>query len=83
MQSVARSTLSKRAVLAPEVYSLAELCGLLKVSYTTGHVLAQAGTLPVTPIRIGRQYLFPKAEVHKLLGMSEQSDRDADSDNAA
>ncbi len=77
MQSVARSTLSKRAVLAPEVYSLAELCGLLKVSYTTGHMLAQAGTLPVKPIRIGRQYLFPKSEVNKLLGIAEPSDRDA------
>ncbi len=77
MQAVAHSTISKRSVLAPEVYSLAELCGLLKISYTTGHMLAQAGSLPVTPIRIGRQYLFPKAEVHKLLGMSEPSGRDA------
>ena len=77
METVAHSTLSKRPSLAPEVYSLAQFCGLLKVSYTTGHALAQAGALPVTPIRIGRQYLFPKAEVHKLLGIETPSGRDA------
>ncbi len=75
MEALSPSTLSKQSHFDPQVYTLAEFCGLLGISYTTGHLQAQAGTLPVKPVKIGRQYLFPKAAVHRLLAI--------DSDDAA
>lgn len=71
METVSASTRSKRPELAPATYTLAEVAGLLGLGYTKCHELAQAGTLPITPLRIGRKYLFPKAKVHELLGMSD------------
>jgi len=67
--TVAQSTLSKRPSLSRQTYSLREFASLLGVSYTQAHECARAGTLPVTPIRQGRLYLFPKAAVHRLLCM--------------
>lgn len=67
MVAVAQSTISKRAGLARATYTLAEFAALLGISYTQAHESAQAGTLPVTPIRQGRKYLFPKGAVHRLL----------------
>lgn len=69
MATVAQSADSKRARLDSATYSLAELAALYDISYTTAHSMAQAGTLPVTPIRIGRKYLFPKAIVDRMLGL--------------
>ena len=64
------SARAKRATLAPATYSLAEFAALLGVSYSSAHLMAQAGTLPVPPIGgTGRQYRFPKATVHRLLGI--------------
>ncbi len=67
MDTLASSTISKRPRLASATYSLADFAALLGISYTQAHECAQAGTLPVTPIRQGRKYLFPKTAVHKLL----------------
>lgn len=61
------ATHPKRAGLEPQTYSLAEVARLLGVGYTSAHQMAQAGTLPVPAIRVGRQYRFPKAAVHRLL----------------
>lgn len=67
MVTVAQSTVSKRSEMSRATYTLAEFAGLLGISYTSAHEAAQAGTLPVTPIRQGRKYLFPKGAVHRLL----------------
>ncbi len=67
MSAVLSPTHSKRAELDRATYSLAEFAALLGISYTQAHESAQAGTLPVTPIRQGRKYLFPKGAVHRLL----------------
>lgn len=77
MVAVAPSTVSKRSELSRATYSLAEFARLLGISYTSAHEAAQAGTLPVTPIRQGRLYLFPKSAVHRLLEI------DAPADDAA
>lgn len=69
MEAVAQSTLSKRPRLERATYTLAEFASLLGVSYTQAHESAQAGSLPVVPIRQGRKYLFPRAAVHRLLCM--------------
>lgn len=74
MQAVAHSTISKRARLAPAVYSLAEFAALLGVSYTTAHEAVRRDALPVKPIRQGRLYLFPRSQVHKLLGIESETD---------
>jgi excisionase family DNA binding protein len=63
--------MSKRGHVSCATISLAEFAVLLGLSYTTAHQAAQAGTLPVKPIRVGRQYRFPKAKVLELLGISE------------
>lgn len=77
MVTVAPSTVSKRSELSRATYSLAQYAALVGVSYTTAHECAQRGELPVTPIRHGRLYLFPKAAVHRLLEI------DAPADDAA
>jgi excisionase family DNA binding protein len=66
---VSPSTRSKRARLESATYSLSDFAALLGISYTAAHEAARAGTLPVSPIRQGRLYLFPKAAVHRLLEM--------------
>lgn len=67
--STPRSDITKKSNLEARTYGLSELAALLGVSYTTVHQMAQAGTLPVTPLRIGRRYLFPKRSVHRLLNI--------------
>ncbi len=67
MVTVSQSTYSKRANLERQTYSLSDFAALLGISYTQAHESAQAGTLPIVPIRQGRKYLFPKAAVHRLL----------------
>jgi len=73
MVTVAQSTVSKRARLESATYSLAEFAALLGISYTSAHEAAQAGKLPVAPIRQGRLYLFPRAAVHRLLEIDENA----------
>jgi len=72
METMTRPAPSKRSNLSSAVYSLSDLAALLRISYTTAHTSAQSGTLPLTPLRIGRQYFFRKSEVHALLGMTDQ-----------
>lgn len=69
MEAVAQSTISKRARRESATYSLAEFAALCGISYTSAHEMAQAGTLPVTPIRVGRAYKFPRRTVDRLLGL--------------
>lgn len=71
---VSQSTLSKRSNVDRATYTLAELAGLLGVSYTSAHEMAKAGELPVTPFRVGRKWLFPKSHVDKLLGIEAEQD---------
>ncbi len=71
MEAVAQSTISKRGRLESATYTLAEYASLNGISYTKAHEMAQAGTLPVTPIRIGRTYKFPKRIVDRMLGLDE------------
>ncbi len=71
MDTVTHSTISKRAVLAPAVYSLAEVAALLHVSYTTAHELAQRDALPVESLKIGRVYKFRRSDVDRYLGISD------------
>lgn len=67
--SVLQSTHSKRARLESATYSLRDFASLLGISYTAAHEAAQRDALPVKAIRQGRLYLFPKAAVHRLLGL--------------
>lgn len=67
--SVSQSTHSKRARLASATYSLRDFSALLGISYTSAHEAAQRDALPVKAIRQGRLYLFPKSQVHRLLGI--------------
>jgi len=68
-KSVSKSTLSKRARLKRCMYTMAETAALLGISYTTLNELVKTGKPPVHPVKIGRQYLFPMALVHKELGL--------------
>lgn len=76
MDTVSRSqsTLAKRPRLAPATYGAADTFGLFGVGYTSGMEQVRAGTFPVTPIRVGRQLKFSRAEVDRLLGLNDQKD---------
>jgi excisionase family DNA binding protein len=69
METVSQSTISKRQRLAPAIYTLSELAGLLGRSYTATHEAAQRGELPVRGFKVGRAWRFPKADVDRLLGL--------------
>ena len=85
MQAVAQSTISKRSSLEPATYSLAEYAALHDISYTKAHEMAQAGTLPVTPLKIGRTYRFPRRIVDRMLGLNHDAPEatDAECSNVA
>jgi excisionase family DNA binding protein len=70
MPALSQSTVSKSASVERATYTLAEFAALLGVSYTQAHERAQSGTLPVTPVRFGRKYLFPRRTVDELLGLT-------------
>lgn len=69
MPTVSQSTISKRARLDSAMYSMNEVASLFGLGYTTLWEMVKAGTFPVTPIQLGRQYRFPKRTVDRLLGM--------------
>lgn len=81
MTTIVQAANSKRANLDRATYSLAEYAALHDLSYTKTHVMAQAGTLPVTPLKIGRTYRFPKAIVDRMLGI-DPADTTVDADAA-
>lgn len=64
------SNLAKLPKTTSETYTLADLAGLLGISYTTAHALAQKDALPVPAIRTGRKYLFSRRAIHDLLGIT-------------
>lgn len=66
---VSQSTIAKRARLNSAMYSMIETASLFGIGYTTLNEAVKAGTFPVVPLKIGRRYLFPKTDVHKLLNM--------------
>lgn len=67
--AVRKSTLSKRARVEKQAYTMAEFAGLFGRSYTSVQEAARRGELPVTPIRVGRSLMFPKPIVDRLLGI--------------
>jgi predicted DNA-binding transcriptional regulator AlpA len=64
------SARSKRSALPGATYSIADLAALTRTAYTTIWDGIHRGDLPVKPIKIGRRYMFPKAEVDRLLGLT-------------
>lgn len=83
MEVVSQSTQSKRARLASAMYSSAETAALCGISYTTLNEQIHAKTFPVTPVKIGRVYKFPKSQVNKLLGIASDAAAEPQADNAA
>ncbi|CAN5514455.1 hypothetical protein BH23CHL4_BH23CHL4_29790 [soil metagenome] len=82
METVSQGTLSKRSRLDAATYSSAETARLFGVGYTTLNEQIKAGAFPVTPLKIGRQYRFPKAIVDRMLGILVDS-AEPSADNAA
>ncbi len=71
MDPVGQSTRSKRSHLDSAMYSSAETAALFDIGYTTLNEMVKAGTFPITPVKIGRQYKFPKRTVDHLLGLDD------------
>lgn len=66
---VSQSTTSKRSRLDAAMYSMSDVAGLFGLGYTTVWSQVQAGTFPVTPVKIGRVWKFPKVHVDRVLGL--------------
>jgi excisionase family DNA binding protein len=77
MQAVGQSTESKRARLPSAMYSMNETAALFGLGYTTVWEMVQAGTFPVEPFKIGRQYKFPKRFVDRMLGLDQFAEPDS------
>ncbi len=77
MQDVTQSTQSKRSVQPSAFYTMSDVAGICGLGYSTLWTMVQEGTFPVTPVKLGRQWRFPKAEVDRMAGLVE------DGDNAA
>lgn len=58
-------------LVGPQTYSLKQTAELFGVGRTAFWEAMTRGDLPVTPIRIGGQWRFPKSPVHKVLGIEE------------
>jgi hypothetical protein len=56
-------------LVGTQTYSLRETAVLFGVGYTAFWEAMTRGDLSVTPIRIGGQWRFPKAPVHRVLGI--------------
>ncbi len=74
MQEVSQSTRSKRARLDSAFYSMTDVAGLCGMGYTTLWTQVQDGTFPVTPVKLGRVYKFPKRTVDRLLGLDDSAE---------
>lgn len=59
------------SLVGSQTYSLKQTAELFGVGRTAFWEAMKRGDLPVTPIRIGGQWRFPKARVHKVLGIEE------------
>lgn len=76
MQEVSQSTISKRPRLDRATYSMNETASLFGMGYTTLWTAVQDGTFPVTPLKIGRLYKFPKTHVDRMLGLADAAESD-------
>lgn len=71
MPDVGQSTRSKRSGLGALFYSMAEVAALCGMGYTTLWTHVQAGTFPVRPVKLGRQWRFPKRDIDRLAGLDD------------
>lgn len=71
---VAPSTFSKRPKLDNATYTMNETASLFGLGYTTVWSAVQEGTFPITPLKFGRQYRFPKVVVDRMLGLNAGAD---------
>ena len=67
---LSRSAISKGPKLPRQAYTMAEVAGLLGVTYSSVWDQVQMKSFPVTPIRIGRAYRFPKQSIDQLLHLT-------------
>lgn len=58
-------------LIGSQTYSLRETAELFGTGYTSFWEAMRQGNLPVTPLRIGGQWRFPRAAVHRVLEIEE------------
>ena len=68
MHGVSQSTRSKRSEMQPAFYNMSDTAAICGLGYTTLWTQVQEGSFPVTPVKFGRQWRFPKAEIDRLAG---------------
>lgn len=69
MQDVKQSTRSKRSEQASAFYSMSDVAGICGLGYSTLWTQVQEGTFPVAPVKLGRQWRFPKSEINAMAGL--------------
>jgi predicted DNA-binding transcriptional regulator AlpA len=77
MVDVSQSTRSKRSTHPSAFYTLSDVAGICGLGYSTLWTQVQEGSFPVTPVKLGRQWRFPKTEIDRLAGwdVAESLDR--------
>ena len=66
MKAVVQSTISRRSDQESAFYSLAEVAGICGIGYSTLWTQVHDGTFPVSPVKFGRQWRFPKVSIDRL-----------------
>jgi len=72
--SDSQSARSKRSRLESAFYSMADVAGLCGLGYTTLWTQVQDGTFPVKPVKLGRQWKFPKTAIDRMAGLDEANE---------
>jgi predicted DNA-binding transcriptional regulator AlpA len=77
MHDVSQGTRSKRSELTSAFYTMSDVAGICGLGYSTLWTQVQEGSFPVTPVKLGRQWRFPKTEIDRLAGwdVAESLDR--------
>jgi excisionase family DNA binding protein len=74
MHEVTQSTHSKRARRDSAFYTMSEVAGVCHLGYTTVWTQTRDGTFPVKAVKFGRQWRFPKRDVDRLAGLTDDSE---------
>lgn len=76
MRDVKQPTHSKRSEQPSAFYSMSDVAGICGLGYSTLWTQVQEGTFPVPPVKLGRQWRFPKSAINALAGLIERAELD-------
>lgn len=69
MHDVSRAPQHKRSEQPTAFYTMVDVAGICGIGYKTLWTQVKEGTFPVQPVKIGRQWKFPKSRIDEMAGI--------------